>query len=574
MFSTGLRNSTSKGDEHMLSSISIKNFGLIEQVKIDFQDGLNVLTGETGAGKTIIIDALQLALGGRANTGQIRSGAEKAMLEVAFDPDKNELLEQLLNNQGIELCQEDYLVLSREIARSGKNICRVNGQMVPLAFYKQIGKSIADLHVQHEQTSLLNQEKHRELLDQFGGAHLVNLLGQVRTAYQNWHKALSHLEKLRREAGDRTRRADTLRYQIEEIQKANLEPGEEEALIREKSILVNAEKISLLADEAYSLLYDGKDGQSSALDLLARVSENIKSLVNYDSEAKNMLVALESALYQAEDTARDLSAYRDTVEYSPQRLEMVEERLNQIKILKKKYAGDIPSILEFLHNAATELQNLLYIDEESANSERELEVLAAVYNDLAQVLSSERRQAALLLEEKVGSELASLEMGKVLLSVDFTPITAPSPEGQEQIEFLISTNPGEPLKPLAKIASGGEMSRIMLALKTLLAQTDDKPVLVFDEVDTGIGGRALQAVAEKLSQLGDYCQVICVTHSAQVAAHARAHYRIHKEFDGLRTVTRVKPLDREERVEEMARMLGGKEVTDITRQHANQMLKK
>lgn len=557
----------------MLLNISIKNFGLIEQVQIDFQDGLNVLTGETGTGKTIIIDALQIALGGRANTGQIRSGAEKAMLEAAFDCTRNKLLEQLLNTQGIELSEEDYLLLSREITRSGKNICRVNGQMVTLTFYKQIGKSLADLHVQHEQNSLLNQEKHRDLLDQFGGIHLLGLLDHVKAAYQSWYEARSRLERLRREAGDRTRRSDTLRYQIEEIKQANLEPGEEEALIREKSVLVNTEKISLLAGEAHSLLYDRKDGQTSALDLLARVIENIKSLVNYDSSATNILAGLESALYQAEDAARDLSVYLDTVEYSPQRLEIVEERLNKIKILKKKYADDIPSILSFLHNAVTELQNLLNLDEELASSERELDVLAATYNQAAKELSSERRRLAHLLEERVASELASLEMGKVVFSVQFNPLAEPSSAGLEQIEFLISTNPGEPLKPLAKIASGGELSRIMLALKTLLSQADDKPVLVFDEVDAGIGGRALQAVAEKLSQLGDQCQVICVTHSAQVAAHARAHHSIHKEFDGLRTVTRVKMLNREERVEEMARMLGGREVTDITRQHANQMLK-
>lgn len=557
----------------MLLNISIKNFSLIEQVKIDFQDGLNILTGETGTGKTIIIDALEVALGGRAYHEQIRSGTEKALLEAAFDPAGNKLIEQLLDNQGIAFSDEDYLILSREITRSGKNICRVNGQMVPLAFYKRIGKSMADLQVQHEQNSLLNQEKHRALLDYFGGTRLLDLLDRVRSAYQSWSEARSRLEKLSREAADRTSRAENLHYQIEEIKQARLEPGEEESLIREKNVLVNAEKISLLAGEAYCLLYDGKDGQSSAVDLLARVSENIKLLVNYDESTKNILTAIESAFYQAEDASRDLSVYRDTVEYSPQRLEMIEERLNQIKNLKKKYGNDIPAILQFLDHAVSELQNLLNLDEELALSGRALNIALAAFNEAAGALSMERRAAARLLEESVSSELATLEMGKVVLSLEFTPLAEPSPEGLEQIEFLISTNPGEPLKPLAKIASGGELSRIMLALKTLLAQADDKPVLVFDEVDAGIGGRALQAVAEKLSQLGEQHQVICVTHSAQVAAHARAHHRIHKEFDGTRTVTRVELLDREERVEEMARMLGGRDVTDITRQHALQMLK-
>lgn len=558
----------------MLLNIFIKNFSLIELIKIDFQEGLNILTGETGTGKTIIIDALEIALGGRAHTEQIRSGAEKALVEVTFDPTRLRYLSKLLKDRGIVLNDEDCLILSREITRSGKNICRVNGQSVPLAFYRTIGKSMADLHVQNEQDSLLNQYKHRELLDHFGGSTLLNLLDQVNAAYQSWSEARACLESLRRDAGDRARRADTLRYQIEEIQHAKLQPGEEEELYREKSVLVNCEKISLLAAEAYSHLYDGNVGQASAVDLLAQAVENLKALVAYDSSAKNLLVILESSLYQAEDAARELAAYRDAVEYSPQRLEAVEERLAHIKTLKKKYGDSIPVVLQYLDNAVVELQNLLNFDEELATSSRELDAAAAAYFQAAEALGSARRTAAGLLEEGVACELASLEMGKVIFSLEFKDIEEPSPGGLEQVEFLISPNRGEPLKPLAKIASGGELSRIMLALKVLLAQNDDKPVLVFDEVDAGIGGRALQAVAEKLSQLGQQHQVICVTHSAQVAAHARAHHRIIKEFDGARTVTRVELLNREQRLEELARMLGGKEVTDITRLHADQMLKK
>ncbi|MDD4237823.1 MAG: DNA repair protein RecN [Desulfotomaculaceae bacterium] len=554
-------------------NIYIKNFSLIEQITIDFQEGLNILTGETGTGKTIIIDALEIALGGRAHNEQIRSGTEKALVEATFDPARHKSLEQLLSKQGIELSEEDCLVLSRELTRSGKNICRVNGQVVPLAFYKIIGKNMADLQVQHEQNSLLNQQKHRELLDHFGGTRLLDLLYHVKSSYQSWSEARARMEKLQSDAGDRTRRADTLRYQIEEIQQVKPTPGEDEELDREKNVLVNSEKISLLAGEAYSHLYDGNGGQPSAIDLLAQAVENLRALVAYDSSANNLLIALESSLYQAEDAARDLAVYRDTVEYSPQRLEVVDDRLNQIKILKKKYGDGITMILQFLDNAVIELQNLQNLDEELASSGRELDVAAATYYQAAKALSSARSAAGRLLEERVASELASLEMGRVVLSLAFTSIEEPSPGGLEQIEFLISPNLGEPLKPLAKIASGGELSRIMLALKTLLAQADDKPVLVFDEVDAGIGGRALQAVAEKLSQLGEQHQVICVTHSPQVAAHARAHHRIIKEFDGVRTVTRIELLDREQRVEELARMLGGKDVTDITRMHASQMLK-
>jgi DNA repair protein RecN (Recombination protein N) len=557
----------------MLLNIFIKNFSLIEQVRIDFREGLNALTGETGTGKTIIIDALEVALGGRAHAEQIRSGTEKAQLEAVFDPTGNRPLEQLLTNQGINLSEDDCLVLNREITRSGKNICRVNGQVVPLAFYKVIGKSMADLQVQHEQNSLLNQAKHRELLDHFGGKRLLELLALVKSAYQGWSEAHLRLEKIQRDAVDRSRRTDTLRYQIEEIQNAKLMPGEEEELDREKRVLVNSEKISLFAGEAYSHLYDGNEGQSSAIDLLAIAAENLKVLAAYDGRANKILTALESSLYQAEDASRELAVYRDTVEYNPRRLEEVEERLNLIRNLKKKYGDSIPLILQYLDNAVIELRNLLNIEEELASFGKELDIAASSYYQSAKELSIARKASARILEEKVASELTLLEMGRVVLSLEFIPIKEPSAGGLEQIEFLISTNQGEPLKPLAKIASGGEMSRIMLALKTLLAQVDDKQVLVFDEVDAGIGGRALQAVAEKLSQLGEKLQVICVTHSAQVAAHAGAHHRIIKEFDGKRTVTRVELLDRDQRLEELARMLGGKEINDITRLHASQMLK-
>lgn len=556
----------------MLLNIFIKNFGLIDEVKIEFQEGLNILTGETGTGKTIIIDALQVVLGGRANTGQIRSGSEKALLEAVFDPGRNKMPLQLLSNHRIEISEEDCLVLTREITRSGKNICRVNGQVVPLSLYKIIGKSMADLQIQHEQNSLLNQEKHRELLDYFGGKRLLELLDKVKSAYQKWNETRSRLEILQRDIEDRARRADTLRYQIEEIKMAGLEPGEEEALTGEKSKLVNSEKISSLAGEAYKLLYDGTDTQNSAVDLLARASENIKLLVNYDNSVKNISDALENALYQAEDVARELSVYRDSVDYNPMRLEVVEERLNQINKLKKKYGDSIPDILQYLECAVNELQNLLSLDEELAACSKELEDAEASYYQVANALTKERRNASVSLEKKVTSELASLEMGKVQFSVDFSSCSEPSPGGLEQVEFLISPNRGEPLKPLAKIASGGELSRILLALKTLLVQADEKPVLVFDEIDAGIGGRALQAVAEKLSKLGEQHQVICVTHSAQVAAYARTHLRISKEFNGERTVTRVELLDREQRVEELSRMLVGNKVTDVTRLHARHML--
>lgn len=556
----------------MLLNIFIKNFGIIDLLKMDFQTGFNVLTGETGAGKSIIIEALLIALGGRVSIEQIRTGAEKALVQVTFDMSGIAALTPLLEEYGVDLPEDDILILSRELARSGKNICRINGQVVSLVFLRSIGSRLADLHVQHEHHSLLDQEKHRQLLDRFGGPEALNRLKEVHSIYFRWKEARLHFDKLSGDAGERVRRVDTLRYQVEEIQQAGLRPGEDEELGVEKRILSNAEKISFLATQAYSSLYEGGNGQASAIDLLARSADSMRNLIALDQRPESILTSLEGALYQVEDAARELAGYRDNVEYSPQRLEAVEERLEQIKRLKKKYGETIPEVLEYLDSVQSELDVLENVEELLGTAGRDLEELEAAYNHAAGLLGITRREAAKTLEEAVARELLSLEMGRVEFRVAFSNIEGPSEGGAERVDFLISPNPGEPLKPLAKIASGGELTRIMLALKSLLAGVDEIPVLVFDEADTGTGGRALQAVAEKMSQLGSHHQVICVTHAAQVACHALAHHRIAKEFDGERTVTRVELLGPQERLEELSRMLGGKEVTDITRRHAGQML--
>lgn len=557
----------------MLLNVFIKNFGIIDLIKMDFQTGFNVLTGETGAGKSIIIEALLLVLGGRASGEQIRAGAERAMVQATFDISGIAAVSLSLEEQGVEAPEDDILILAREIAHSGKNICRINGQAVPLNLLKKIGCHLMDLHMQHEHSTLLDQERHRRLLDRYGGAIVLDALNEVIAVYSRWRESRLNYDKLSGDAKERVRRVDTLRYQVEEIRQAGLQPGEDDELAAEKKVLANAEKISLLAAQAYSLLYEGGGGQASAVDLLARSAEISRDLAALDQRTEAFLSPLENTLYQVEDAARELAYYRDGVEYSPQRLEAVEERLEQVKRLKKKYGETIADVLQYLDSAQNELAVLENAEELLEAAKTEMAELEAGYREAAGVLSKARREAARLLEEAVAGELQSLEMGCVEFKVAFSEIEGPAPEGAERVNFLISPNPGEPLKTLVKIASGGELTRIMLALKTLLAGVDEIPVLVFDEADTGIGGRALQAVAEKMAQLGERRQVICVTHSAQVACHARAHHRIIKEFKGERTVTRVELLDPQERLEELARMLGGREVTDITRRHAAQMLR-
>lgn len=557
----------------MLLSIFIRNFGIIGQLRMDFQNGFNVLTGETGAGKSIIIDALQVALGGRVSGEQIRSGAEKALVQATFDISAAANIAPLLEEQGLDKPEDAILALAREISRSGKNISRINGQVVTLGFYRKIGGSLADMHMQLELNTLLDQERQRQMLDRFGGDRVLKVLKEVNSLYSHWKEARLNLDRLVGDAGERARRKDELLYAIKEIELTNLRVDEDGELEAEKKVLANAERISFLVSGAYALLYGEAGGRASAVDLLAQAVDSLRSLVPLDQRAKSILASLENAFYQAEDAVRELARYRDEIEFSPSRLEVVEERLERIKRLKKKYGETISEILSTLDSMRREKETLENTEELLQEAALELERVEAAYNKASGILGAARREAARSLEEAVARELLSLEMGRVEFRVAFSETLGPERDGLERVDFLISTNPGEPLKPLAKIASGGELTRIMLALKALLAGADEVPVLVFDEADTGIGGRALQAVAEKMSQLGKHHQVICVTHSAQVASHAKAHHRIVKEFDGERTVTRAILLDPRERIEELARMLGGREVTDITRRHAEQMLR-
>ena len=557
----------------MLLSIFINNFGIIDQLRMDFQDGFNVLTGETGAGKSIIVDALQIALGGRPSAEQIRTGSDKALIQVSFDISGMKELALLSEEMGFDTFDDQIIVMTREITRTGKNICRINEQAVTLGFYRKIGSSLADMHMQPELNTLLSQEKQRQLLDRFAGESALETLKEVNLLHIRWKEARSYFDKLSSEAGERSRRIDMLRYQMLDIQQAELTTGEDIALEAEKKFLSNAEKINMLASEAYAALYEGKGSQYSALDLLARAADNLRSLVSLDQRKETVLAALENIIYQAEDAARELAGYRDGVDFSPARFEAVEERLEQIKKLKKKYGGSVFEIFDYLDTAQKEMAVLENMDEALENAAQEVENIAAGYKKAAGILGAARKKAAKTLEESVQLELLNLEMGRVEFRVAFIEIEGFAQGGLERLEFMISTNTGEPLKPLAKIASGGELTRIMLALKALLADADEKAVLVFDEADTGIGGRALQAVAEKMLQLGARHQVICVTHSAQVACLGQAHYRIAKEFDGERTSTRAKLLDPQERLAELARMLDGSEVTEITLRHAGQMLR-
>lgn len=555
----------------MLFSLDIQDFGLIDRQVIEFGPGLNVLTGETGAGKSILIEALQVALGGRAWSEYIRTGCEKARVTAVFAlAEEVADLKEKLAAWGIQLEEDGLLIMSRELSRSGRNLCRLNGQPVPLSLYREVGGSLVDIHGQHENQSLFSPEKHRDLLDRFGG--LWPLREEVAALYRRWRSISAELDEWQKGAQEKARRMDMLSYQIKEIDRASLNPGEEEELVRERQRLANAERIAMLASRCYALLYAGSGEVPPVVDLLGSVCRDLEELARLDGEVAPLLAATESALYQVEDVARELSRYRESVEYNPLRLQQVEERLARIKELKRKYGSTVEEVLRYREEAAAELEALSAGEEKSVALSGELQACRKEWEEKARALSQARRQAAAVLEKEVMRHLGDLEMEKAEFKVFLEEVDQPSAAGCERVEFFISPNPGEPLRPLARFISGGELSRVMLAIRAILAGVDELPTLVFDEVDTGLGGRALAAVGEKLLEISTKRQVICVTHAAQVASLARTHWRINKVVKEGQTLAKLEKLDEGGRLAELARMLSGREEDVLAREHARHLL--
>jgi DNA repair protein RecN (Recombination protein N) len=555
----------------MLITLTVQNFGIIENLLMEFDRGLNVLTGETGAGKSIVLDALSAALGGRCSPEAIRYEQKKALVETQFYIDNIPRINNLLIEAGLEPEEDGTLIMTREINRSGKNLCRINGRSVVLSIYREIGKYLIDMHGQHQQQSLLDIDKQRELLDAFGGKEHLDLLTATGEAYRSWQMVYKECKELTFDEQEKQRKTDMLLYQIEEINKAQLKPGEDVELAAEFNILLNAEKIIRLINESYNYLYEGSSGTRAVTEQLSKTVSNLETLQEYGAAFIDMKTAMESMLYQIEDMARDLANYRHNIEFNPQRLQAVEERLDLINRLKYKYGDSVDEILKFREKAEQELDTIAHSHEKideliKLNSESEREYLT-----LAVQLSESRQKIARKFQTAVSQELHALEMPAAIIEVEITRVSQGF-NGHDKIEFLFTANPGEPLRQLAKIASGGELSRVMLALKSIFAEMDEIPTMIFDEVDSGIGGRALQAVAEKLDYLSQQRQVICVSHAVPIACLAAKHFQVVKQFTHNMTVTDIRELNMTERVEELSRMLGGKNVTSITRDHAKQLL--
>ena len=554
-----------------------------------FAPGFNVLTGETGAGKSIIVDAVSLVLGSRADVEFIRAGAEQASVEGVFvlDEESQAVICPLLEQDGLEGDDRALLLLAREVRKEGRNVCRVNGRAVSLKVLNGIGQHLVDIHGQTEHLSLMRVGEHVDLLDRYGD--LWPLRSEVAALVRQVHAVRRDLAALRRDERELARRTDLLQYQVREIEAARLEPDEDKELVQERTLLANAEQLRELADEVQLALYEGEEEQGSALDLVQAAVRALSGLVRLDASAALLLETAETLSYQLEDLAEQVRDYRERIEFDPRRLNVVEERLALIHSLQRKYGDRIEDVLAYADRARQELETIEHSEERIAELEADEDRLLHKIGKAGADLSSRRREAGERLSAGIEAELEQLSMARARFGVGLAwrddeegafvdgRRVAFDLSGLDRVEFLIAPNVGEPLKPLVRIASGGETSRLMLALKTVLAQADRTPSLIFDEIDAGIGGRVGSVVGQKLWALtvGDGGkardhQVLCVTHLPQLASYADLHFHVRKGVVGDRTVTSVHSLDGEERERELAGMLGA--ITEQTRASAREMV--
>lgn len=550
----------------MLSSLYIENIAVIEKTTIAFTEGFNVLTGETGAGKSIVIDAINAVLGKRVSKDMIRTGAQSAFVSAEFTG-IDEKTASKMEEYGFPPDENGTLILQRELSRSGKTSCRVNMRPATAGALREIAEALIDIHGQHESSELMTPETHRLYIDNF--ACLKEDLEQYRALFYELRACKHALKDARTDGSERERRIDLLRYQTEEIDAASLIPGEQETLTEQKSILVNKERIMSALESAQYLL--GGDSEHNAMRTLEEAARQLSAAADFMPELKTLSERVRDAFYEVQDCTSELADLSGAAGEDPYDLGEIEGRLDLIYRLSRKYGETVEDILAFSENARKELESLLRYDANMEELENKFNALYQKAREKAQRLSEKRKEAARLFAGRVREEMTYLDMPNVRLYVDFkeTPL---GENGMDKMELLISANPGEEPRPVAKIASGGELSRMMLAIKNVLAGNDGVQTLIFDEIDTGISGSASQKVGYKLKAVSKGRQVICVTHQAQIAALADTHFLISKQVEGERTYTQVKPLGFEQRKYELARIIGGVEITELTLRHAEEML--
>ncbi len=535
----------------MINHISIQNFAIIENTEIDFEEGLNIITGETGSGKSIVIEAISLALGSRADSAFVRHGAQKAVVQLAGE----------LNGEDI--------IITREVSAAGKNLCKLNGQLVTLGELSETCRRLADIHGQYDNQSLLNPDNHIRLVDSFHGEQITPIKEAYQAAYASYQDTKSRLTKLLSAEQDNLKKLDFYRFEQSEIENAHLTPGEDESLSERISILQNSEKIFDAVETAYGLL---SDGDRDVLSPMGTGLHALQSISEYSKEIQTLTEEFADIYYRLEDLSSELRRIRDDVTFSPEELDDSITRISQIDGLKKKYGSTIEEILTYYDTISEELNQIENFDDVKAQLQAEADAAYKVLSEKAAQLTKVRKASAKELETAIESELHDLNFGSAKLSIDFQCSETFGPDGNDDVEFLISTNKGEPLKPLVKIASGGEISRIMLAIKNITGTYDNIPTMIFDEIDAGISGITASIVGRKLHQIAKNHQIICITHLPQIAASGDTHYRIYKEENDSNTFTTVEKLSDTETIDEIARLLGGENITETTRKSAVELM--
>ena len=556
----------------MLQVLKVFNFALIEQAEIEFSKGFNVLTGETGAGKSIVIDALSVVLGGRSSVDMIRSGSDQFRVEAVFDLQQHSQVMDLLVEQAIPVEEDGLMFISRAVSRQGKNTVLINGTHAPLSLLRSLGDQLLDMHGQHENQALLRPESYIDLLDGVD-SQLAALLAAYRNSYELWRQTKEKIASVDKDDRQRVQRIDMLKWQAEEIDAAKLGKTEEEELPRQIALLTNAEKISTSVGNAWSILSDGGRQGKNVTDLLQECRRNLENAARFDDALFIYVQQLSDLVVQLEDVTPGLRDYLDRIEFDPGKLSRLQERMDLIYRLKQKYGSTVAEVISYGRNARQELENLERHDEILTGLRKQLSLQTIELEKQADSLSERRIQVAESMSQAIEAHLKDLGMPGGRFSILITSNDSYSPSGKDQVRFEFSANPGEELRLLAKVASGGELSRVALAIKTVCARNDGAQVMVFDEIDAGVGGHTARRVAEKIGQVALNKQVLCITHLPQIASMADSHIHIEKKLIDNRTQTFVHRLTAEDRLEELARMIGGEPITKAGLENAAEMVR-
>ena len=553
----------------MILELYMKNCALVEELRLGIDENLNILTGETGSGKSIIIDALGLCLGEKYDRSFLRKGTEKGVIEAVFHSESSNL-KKVLHEHDLDLDEDNLLVITRVIYSDGKSVARVNGRTVKLSILKDIASTLIDIHGQHQNQALFNKETHLDFLDLFGEFELENYKKEYKSIYDEYSDVKKALSVLTENKDDMQiqREIDLLKFQINEIESANLSNDEYEELLKQRDVYRNSEKIYSNLNSAYQNLYDGS---VNSVDLVGNAVKELSLISQYDKTLSDYNNDIERIMYELQDISREIRNYKENIDFEPYELEQIELRVDEINNLRRKYGDSIEDIFNYYEKMKSRLEEILNRDEKVEELKLEIIRLEKTLKNKADELTKARKEVALRLEEVLLVELKSLNMKNVVFKVNFEE-TVFNMKGQDDIEFMISFNLGEDIKPIYKVASGGEMSRFMLAFKTILADIDQIDTLVFDEIDTGISGIAAQIVGEKLSNIGKKKQIICITHLPQIAATADTHYFIEKSTSNERTFTTIRRLDNNQRKDEIARLIAGSNITEKTMEHATEII--